>query len=651
MRMLIIALLAGLGNSHAQAPAGQEKIPVLIVSGANNHDWAWTTPELRRILEDSGRFEVSGTQDPAETLADADTVARFAAFVLDYNGPRWGEVAEANFLAAVRGGAGVVVLHAANNAFPGWTEYEELVALCWREGTGHGSFHPFDVEILDRDHPVTRGLPPLPAHADELYHELVHMHEAPHRVLATAFSDPETGGTGKDEPMILVSEYGLGRIFHTPLGHVWRDDLRSRASYADRRFQMLVVRGTEWAATGQVTETNPIPNYLTPWEELAGWRLLFDGETTAGWHGYGDARAPEQGWSVAGGALKHAAGAGGGDLVSDASFTDFELEFEWKTAPGANSGLKYRFAEDPTRGGPLGPEYQILDDAGHQDGAGPKTSAAALYAVCEPLHKPVARAGVWNRARIVSVGDRIEHWLNGVRVVETTVGTDDWVERVRASKFADGLETFGRRLPTPIALQDHGDLVWFRSLRVRDPSHPPGELLELFDGESLTGWKNLGDAIYEVDEGTILGRIGGGGQSFLATERTFDDFILECDVKTELPGNSGIQIRSRETEDGRLVGYQIEIDPSERAWSGGLFYEGSAWVQSLEGNEAGRAAFRNGEWNHFRIECFGPTIRVRVNGIPTTTYADARDAEGVIGLQVHSGNNTRVRWRNIRLWE
>jgi len=149
----------------------------------------------------------------------------------------------------------------------------------------------------------------------------------------------------------------------------------------------------------------------------------------------------------------------------------------------------------------------------------------------------------------------------------------------------------------------------------------------------------------------ILGRIGGGGQSFLATERSFDDFILELDVKTELPGNSGIQIRSRETEAGRLVGYQIEIDPSERAWSGGLYYEGGEWVQNLEGNDAGRAAFVNGEWNHFRIECFGPTIRAWVNGIPTTTYADARDAAGVIGLQVHNGNNTRVRWRNIRLWE
>jgi len=647
MQTLFLAALIAFGGSQEPAP---EKIPVLILSGANNHDWEWTTPRLRQILENSGRFEVSGTQDPGTTLADADMLARFAAFVLDYNGPRWGDEAEANFLAAVRGGTGVVVLHAANNAFPGWTEYEELVALCWRDGTGHGSFHPFEVKLIDRDHPVTRGLPPLPTHNDELYHDLAHMHDAPYRVLGTAFSDPETGGTGDDEPMILVKEYGEGRVFHTPLGHVWRDDLRSRASYADRRFQMLVVRGTEWAATGEVTETNPVPNYLTEWEKRAGWRLLFDGQSTDGWHGYGDVGFPERGWSVSNGALKHAAGGGGGDIVSDVTFTDFELDFEWMAAPGANSGVKYRFEEDPTRGAPLGPEYQILDDEGHRDGAGPKTSVGALYAVYEPIGKPAAPAGAWNRSRIVSVEGRIEHWLNGVRVVEAEVGADEWTTRVLASKFSGGLATYGKQLPTPIALQDHGDLVWFRSLRVRDRSNPPGELVTLFDGKSLAGWKPLGDAIYEVDEGSILGRIGGGGQSFLASERTFSDFILELEVKTEEPGNSGLQIRSRETDSGRLVGYQIEIDPSERSWSGGLFYEGEAWMQNLERNPHGRAAYRHGEWNRFRVECVGPTIKAWVNGVPTTTFANARDAEGVIGLQVHSGNNTRVRWRDIRLW-
>jgi hypothetical protein len=179
---------------------------------------------------------------------------------------------------------------------------------------------------------------------------------------------------------------------------------------------------------------------------------------------------------------------------------------------------------------------------------------------------------------------------------------------------------------------------------------PGSETIVLFDGETLAGWTVLGDAIYEVDEGSILGRVGGGGQSFLITDRTFADFRLDVDVKAELPGNSGIQVRSHVDDDGRLYGYQIEIDSSERAWSGGLYDEGRrGWLDDLSEDAHARTAFRTGEWNHYRIECLGPTIRAWVNGIKTADFVDDVDAEGVIGLQVHSGNNTRVRWRNLGL--
>ena len=117
---------------------------------------------------------------------------------------------------------GVAVVHAANNAFDGWVEYEKLVALCWREGTSHGKFHAFDVTITDRDHPITRGFPTSARTPDELYHGLVPMHGVETRVLATAFSSEESGGSGADEPVITVHQYGQGRVFHTPLGHVWK---------------------------------------------------------------------------------------------------------------------------------------------------------------------------------------------------------------------------------------------------------------------------------------------------------------------------------------------------------------------------------------------------------------------------------------------
>ena len=158
------------------APAAQAADPslVLVLSGASNHHWEFTSSALAQMLRESGLFRVETSDDPATALARAEGLAAIDAFVLDYNGPRWGAAAETAFLEAVRAGAGVVVVHAADNAFPGWVEYEELVGHVWREGvSGHGRVHPFDVEIVDREHPVTRGLLDIPAHPDELYHGLV----------------------------------------------------------------------------------------------------------------------------------------------------------------------------------------------------------------------------------------------------------------------------------------------------------------------------------------------------------------------------------------------------------------------------------------------------------------------------------------------
>ena len=174
--------------------------------------------------------------------------------------------------------------------------------------------------------------------------------------------------------------------------------------------------------------------------------------------------------------------------------------------------------------------------------------------------------------------------------------------------------------------------------------------VEVFNGRDLTGWRSLGDARYTVDDGAILGEIGGGGQSFLVTEESFGDFVLEVDVKAELLGNSGIQIRSHQRENGRVFGYQIEIDSTERAWSGGLYDEARrGWLQDLEGRNEARAAFQVGEWNTYRIECRGPWIRTWVNGVAITDYLDPLDMQGFIGLQVHSGNDTRVRWARFEL--
>lgn len=386
-------------------------------------------------------------------------------------------------------------------------------------------------------------------------------------------------------------------------------------------------------------------------EREAGWTALFDGRTTAGWRRCGGSGFPERGWSVRDGCLHLAPGGGAGDLVFERPVGDFELEFEWKVAAGANSGVKYRVLEREGSASMLGCEYQLLDDLAGAPGTAPRHRSAALYDLFSPEGAEPAAPGVFHRARIVARGDRIEHWLDGVRVVDARTGDELWKERLAASKFAE-VAGFAAAGPRTIGLQDHGGETWFRNLRLREFGAWPGEPVELFDGQTLAGWKSLGDARYVVEDGTLLGEVDGGSQSFLMSERAFGDFLFEVDLRNELPGNSGLQIRSHEWK-GRLQGYQIEVDPSEqraRFWSGGLYDEARrGWLDDLSDSPAARAAFRLGEWNTYRVECLGPWIRTWVNGVPAADHFDPLDLAGHFGLQVHSGNDTRVRWRDFRL--
>ena len=134
------------------------RIETLLLTGANNHDWTRSAPFCAELLEASGKFEVTLTEDPSSALENMEALCGYQLLFSDYNGPEWSEKAKANFEAVVRGGTGLVILHAADNAFKGWVEYEKMVALMWREGTGHGAYHEFEVKIVDDEHPITRGL-------------------------------------------------------------------------------------------------------------------------------------------------------------------------------------------------------------------------------------------------------------------------------------------------------------------------------------------------------------------------------------------------------------------------------------------------------------------------------------------------------------
>jgi hypothetical protein len=195
------------------------------------------------------------------------------------------------------------------------------------------------------------------------------------------------------------------------------------------------------------------------------WRPLFDGATLAGWHHYQQAGAPVAGWSVEDSALVRTGP--GGDLVTARMYGNFELELEWQVAPGGNSGIMYRVDTSGTATYMTGPELQVLDDAGHKDGGSALTSAGSAYALYAPSAKVVKPAGEWNTVRLVVNGTHVEHWLNGTQVVSYELGSPDWQARKQASKFAE-VPGFGAFARGQIALQDHGDRVAYRRIRLRE---------------------------------------------------------------------------------------------------------------------------------------------------------------------------------------
>jgi hypothetical protein len=207
----------------------------------------------------------------------------------------------------------------------------------------------------------------------------------------------------------------------------------------------------------------PAPNTLTPQERAEGWRLLFDGTTTAGWRGFKQT-GPPAGWQIVDGALTRVDK--GGDIVTETEFGDFELAFDWQVAPGGNSGVFFGVSEQATAVWHAAPEYQILDNAGHKDGASPVTSTGSNYALHAPTRDVSRPAGQWNSSRILVRGTHVEHWLNGERIVEYELGSPDWTARVAASKFK-AYPAYGKVRPGRIALQDHGDRVAFRNIKIR----------------------------------------------------------------------------------------------------------------------------------------------------------------------------------------
>jgi len=209
------------------------------------------------------------------------------------------------------------------------------------------------------------------------------------------------------------------------------------------------------------------PNALSPAERAAGWTLLFDGKTTAGWRGFQKPAFPAEGWAVEDGTLK-CLGLEGGDILTTATFTDFEFTWEWKLSPKGNTGVKYFV--DERRGnttGAIGHEYQIIDDDGYDvEPLSARQRTGAWYDVMPPRAAAAKPIGQWNQSRLVVRGRHVEHWLNGTLVVQFETGSAESAAGVAASKFKD-VAGYADKIPTPILLQDHSTVAWFRDLKIR----------------------------------------------------------------------------------------------------------------------------------------------------------------------------------------
>lgn len=402
-----------------------------------------------------------------------------------------------------------------------------------------------------------------------------------------------------------------------------------------------------------VIDARPGVNSLSQQELDDGWILLFDGETTAGWRGYGSDVFPDQGWTVDDGSLVVLASDGseeglGGDIVTEDTFSSFELVFDFNVSPVGNSGVFYLVEEHPgSQMWEVAPEYQVLDDTAyiemgemdmytHLTGDNYDLQASSVTA-----SNPI---GEWNQGRIVVDGTHVEHWLNGRLTVAYTLRDAEWEALVARSKFP---AVYGRASSGHIGIQDHGHEIRYRNIKLRPIA--PAEPVDLFNGHDLAGWTIHGTEHWYVENGDLVCQSGEDEEyGYLTTDGTYRDFELSLEFQQEADGNSGVFFRSH-LDGTRITGWQVEVAPPE-LFTGGIYESyGRGWL--IQPDPTKDEALMMGEWNALRIRVVGGRVTTWLNGVEMVTLTDEAIglANGHIALQIHDGGGIKVRWRNIRL--
>ncbi|MCH8269771.1 MAG: DUF1080 domain-containing protein [Planctomycetes bacterium] len=378
------------------------------------------------------------------------------------------------------------------------------------------------------------------------------------------------------------------------------------------------------AATGQQERINT----LTAEEAEQGFVLLFDGSTLDGWTTSGNIDS----WAVRDGELV-TGGKGGRWLRTMKQYRDFDLRLEFNIPRNGNSGVGIRGS---TAGDPAftGMEVQIYDSYGKPPAI---NSCGAIYNAIAPGSMPISPAGEWNEYRILLRGDTLNVWLNG-----TQIHRDQKLDDRGYFRTPDQKIPLNTRLTTGyIALQDHGNTVRFRTIRVNDlsPDPDPGGFEPIFNNKDLTGWRSRGDGAWTVQAGTLVGRDGPG---HLFSRDSWTDFEMRAQVRVNTRGNSGFYFRTvpnADNPDSWPTGYEAQIDNHDPRNFTGCVYN-QAWPAEL--------ITRDDAWFDYRVRAVGDHIQTWINGVPMVDAMLSVHSAGHIALQTHHKGN-EIRWRDIQV--
>lgn len=392
-------------------------------------------------------------------------------------------------------------------------------------------------------------------------------------------------------------------------------------------------------------------------DKVLGWTAL---DAPSHFRGYKQPGFPAKGWSAKDGVFTHAAKGGGGDLITAEQFGDFEFEWEFKLAPKSNSGIMWRVAEKHDTTWQTGPEFQLLEDATYGVKPNDPHSCGALYDLVTPAEgKTMKPAGEWNTGRIWLRGGVLKHFLNGKAVVETRIDDQAWKDKIAASKFKP-YEGFGVLPRGHIAIQDHGDEISLRNMRVRPLDAAPQGEIKLFNGKNLDGWTHFlsdngkPETTWLIEDGMIMCKGDAAPAGYIRTKADYTNYILRLEWRfnpvTKKAGNSGVLLR--------MVGedkvWPKSVEAQLHSGNAGDFWNIENYTMTTAPDRTkGRNTKKThgaerpiGEWNQYEIIVNKGDIILRVNGEELNRATGVEVNPGKICLQAEGAE---IHFRNITL--